>query len=553
MFLTTPARALATTFGLVLLASACGTDVARPATTAEHVDHEQVGGPSTLPAQPSTTVGEPADPRPSDTPTTPAAPAPDDEPDDGPDGLERVAASTVQIFAQGSFVDPEFGAYEGAGSGTGFVIDEGGIAVTNNHVVTGAGMLQVVVPGDDEPRNAKVVAVSECSDLAVIDIAGDDIPALDWYEGDVTPGLDVYAAGYPLSDPEYTLTRGIVAKADAIGDTGWASIDHTLEHDASTQPGNSGGPLVTAGGKVVGVNFATWGRTNTDQFFAIDAQDAQAVIAQLMTGVDVDSLGINGQAVVSDDGTLAGVWVSGVASGSPADLAGLAPGDIVTRIEGVSIGTDGTMRDYCDVLRSHDASDTLSLEVLRFATSEVLTGQINGAPLTTAFSFADELDDQAADGAAYTEYTMVTDDTGTLSVSVPVEWFDLDGAPVDIDGVSSPSIVAAPNVSDFLGTWNAPGVQFVASEALAGYTADELLDLAALPDCVSDGREDYDDGAFAGRYEMFSSCGGTATSAIVVAAFPPDSSYGVLVVVQVVSDADLAALDQVLRSFDVLA
>ena len=109
------------------------------------------------------------------------------------------------------------------------------------------------------------------------------------------------------------------------------------------------------------------------------------------------------------------------------------------------------------------------------------------------------------------------------------------------------------SVADFTSTWDVPGVQFVASEALAGYSADDLLDLAALSDCVSEGRDDYDDGAFAGRYEMLSSCGGTATSTVVVAAFPPDSTYGGLVTVQVVTDADLAALDEVLRSFDVIA
>jgi serine protease Do len=94
-------------------------------------------------------------------------------------------------------------------------------------------------------------------------------------------------------------------------------------------------------------------------------------------------------------------------------------------------------------------------------------------------------------------------------------------------------------------------VQFVASEALAGYTADELLDFAASSECVSEGRDEYDDGVFAGRFEAFSDCGGTGAVSIVVAAFPDDGSYGVLVAVQVVTDADLVALDEVLNSFDV--
>ncbi|MEZ5217190.1 MAG: hypothetical protein R2715_11565 [Ilumatobacteraceae bacterium] len=93
-------------------------------------------------------------------------------------------------------------------------------------------------------------------------------------------------------------------------------------------------------------------------------------------------------------------------------------------------------------------------------------------------------------------------------------------------------------------------MQFVASEALVAYNSDELLDLAAPADaCTSIGREPYDDGYFTGQFETWSSCGGTDAAMVIVAAYPPDGSYGVLVVVQVVTDADLEALDQILRSF----
>lgn len=538
----TPSRLLAaaTLVALGLSVSACGgskTVIAQPGTT--DTTEPGVVLPSTIP--PGTTTPDDITDTTQPTDTTPAT----------ANGLDGVAASTIQIVAQGTFVDPEFGAYEAAGTGSGFIIDKNGLAVTNNHVVVGAGLIQVYVAGEEKPRNAKVLGVSECSDLAVIDIDGDTLPTLSWYEGDVAPGLEIYAAGFPLSDPEYTLTRGIVSKGDTIGDTGWASVDHVIEHDAAIQPGNSGGPLVTEAGEVVGINYATWSRTNTDQYYAIESSDARSIIDQLAAGKDVDSLGINGKTVISEEGDFTGVWVSGVASGSPADKTGIQAGDIITRLEGVSMGTDGTMSDYCDVMRTHQPGDVLSVEVIRQSTAELLNGQFNGDELTTTFSFADEFEDESADGADYTDYVTVTDDSGTLTVSVPSAWADVDGAPLDLDGVSSPSILASTSVADFQNNWDVPGVQFVASEALVGYTADELLDLAASDECVSEGRDDYDDGAFFGRFEAYSDCGGTGATSIVVAAFPADGSYGVLVAVQVVTDADLVALDEVLRTFNV--
>lgn len=528
--------------GVALLASACGDDAKalgdRPTDTTEAVD------------EPATTATTGT----TDTPavTLPVSTVPPTTAGQQVGSLDQVQAATVQIVAQGTFADPEFGSYEAVGRGSGFVVDPSGIAVTNHHVVGGAGLIQVYVQGEDKPRNAKVLGVSECSDLAVIDIEGDPLPSLSWYDGTVQPGLEVYAAGYPLGDPEFTLTRGIVSKADAAGETQWASIDHVIEHDASTQPGNSGGPLVSADGEVVAINYASGSFTNTDQFFSIEASDAAGIIAQMTAGNDVDSIGVNGQVVMSDDGTIAGLWVAGVESGSPADDTGIEPGDIITRVEGVSVGTDGTMADYCDVMRTHNPGDVLSVEVLRFATQEVLTGQFNGEYLTTAFSFAEQVDTADA-GTEYTDYTTVTDDSGMLTVSVPTAWADVDGAPIDIDGVSSPSIIASSSVADYNARWDVPGVQFVASSALAGYTPDELLDLAASSDCTFEGREAYDDGAFVGSFDTYSNCGGTTASTIVVAAFPPDSSYAVLVIVQVVTEADLVALDEVLRTFNVVA
>ena len=257
-----------------------------------------------------------------------------------------------------------------AGSGSGFIIDPSGLAVTNNHVVTGAATLEVYVGGDlDKSYNASVVGVSECNDLALIQIdTKDPLPTLAWQDTEPTVGQEVYAAGFPLGDPEFTLTRGIVAKAQASGETPWASIDSTIEHDANIQPGNSGGPLVGADGHVVAVNYATGSQTNTSQFFAIESELAQDVVDELKNG-DFETLGINGQAVLDEEAGIAGVWVSGVAPGSAVDEAGVLPGDIVTSLNGLPIGTDGTMKDYCDVIRTSGEGRPIEIEVLRYDTS----------------------------------------------------------------------------------------------------------------------------------------------------------------------------------------
>jgi serine protease Do len=109
-----------------------------------------------------------------------------------------------------------------------------------------------------------------------------------WREGSVDVGLDVYAAGFPLGDPEYTLTRGIVSKARADGDRAWTSVDYVLEHDANIQPGNSGGPLVDDEGHVVGVNYSGGFAALAAQYYAIARDEALPVIEQLREGNDVN-------------------------------------------------------------------------------------------------------------------------------------------------------------------------------------------------------------------------------------------------------------------------
>lgn len=467
--------------------------------------------------------------------------------------LQDVRQATVRIEAQGSFVDPEFGAImNAAGQGTGFIIDPSGLAVTNNHVVTGAALLRVYVEGEDEPRNARVLGVSECSDLAVIDIEGEGLPYLDWRQDDIPVGLDIYVAGFPLAgNEEFTLTRGIVSKADADGETNWASVDRVLEVDATINPGNSGGPLVDADGRVVGVNYASSNQTN--QYFSISRDEAVPVIDQLKTGTDVDAIGINGQAV-TDGESIFGIWVASVESGSPAAEAGIEAGDILTMLEGLVLATDGTMSSYCDILRGRDPGDTMAIEVLRLSSGEILGGELNGTSLevTGTLGAGQTPPDGSTTGAAYSGFAQVQDDSGTLLMSVPVEWTDVDGEPWLLSGEDvGVAITASSDVNAYRNTWTTPGAFFGASNSLAAeYDAAGFLDQIDLSsDCVYDGRSPYEDPLYTGFYDSYSNCGGQGTRFIVLSAQPAARNVLLMVQVQMVSDADNEALEQILNSF----
>ena len=490
------------------------------------------------------------------TSTTAAAETTTTTEDPGPasvSSLAEVRSAVVQILAEGSFVDPVEGQVSNVtGSGTGFIINPAGIAVTNNHVVTGAAFLQVLVDGYDDPLNARVLGVSECSDLAVIDIDGDGFPFLDWYEGDVTTGTSVYAPGYPLGDPEFTLTEGIVSKEKAGGETDWASVDSVIEHTAQILPGNSGGPLVTEDGAIVAVNYA--GYNEFDLNYAIGRDEVYRILDQLQAGENVTSIGVNGTAFVSDE--LSGIWVSAVESGSPAALLGIRGGDIITEIEGLVMATDGTMSDYCDILRSHGPDDPLAVEVLRFETEEFLEGVLNqDDELTVSFSFAQELGDEVLDGsqAAYA-YTDVFDDDGLLYMQIPTTWADVNGALWEEEGrVVGNAIRAAPTLDGFYGTWTTPGVFFGASSVLAqenepGFLL-EISDLSG--DCFYDGTYDYEDAVYSGAYDLWFDCGGTDTTFLVLEAYPAGGEFVAYVQIQIVTDADLDALDTILATFDV--
>jgi len=483
-------------------------------------------------------------------PSATAAPSPSPSTGGAVGSFDEAIDAVLQIEAVGTFRDPEEGERVESGRGSGFVIGPSGIAVTNNHVVTGAASLKVWLGPDREEHAARVLGASECADLAVIEI--DDVttvPYLDWYDGEVRPGLDIYVAGFPLGDPEYTLTRGIVSRAHGILDENWAWVEDSIEHDAATNPGNSGGPVITAEGRVVGVHYA--GDPNTQQHWAIAGGEARSVVEKLREGNDLYSIGVNGTAFAETDMT--GIWVYSVKPGSPAAKAGVIAGDVITRLSSVALAAEGTMREYCEILRSHRPTDVMPVQVLRADTQEVLEGEINGAPLKVATSFAE--DEGTTDD--YPEYVERTDDTGTISIEFPTAWSDVSTTTWQHEGEDvGVVVVAAPDIDAWHDGWDVPGVFFGASRSLpAEYTPTSFLALSDFSsDCKDVARDVYEDALYTGQYQIWRECGPDGKAALLeVVAEPADQSFLLLVQVQALEDRDFSALDRILDTFQLVS
>ncbi len=526
------------------------------------------------PTNPPPTNPPPTDtPKPTDTPAPTETPKPTDTPapTDTPVPTESGAVHTLKdlqkamifIVAEGSWREPEGWNVNVGYSGSGFIIDPSGIAVTNNHVVTGAALLKVYVGGEDKPRNARVLAVSECSDLAVLDIEGDGYPYMEWYDQPLEVGTKVYAAGYP--DGLYTLTDGIISVTEAPGETIWSSVDYVIQHSAKINPGNSGGPLVSEDGKVIGVNYA--GISTSDQNFAISEDEALPIIDQLRAGKDVDTIGINGITLYGytdpNGDPLYGIWVRSVEPGSPADKTRIQSGDILYQMAGQVLATDGTMADYCDIIRSHGPGDTVDVSVLRYDDMTYLEGQLNGRELAVAADLGGTVSGEAGNAdlstTTYSDYVTVQDDYGAIQISIPVEWSDVNGSEWVDDGKTIGAMIsAAADLDKFNNTWEESGVLFGVSDDLAtlgGYI--QLLDIFSpyyRDNCTAEGRFDYEDEVYRGKYDLFSACGGGDNVFIVMTGVPKQDSSSMLflLAMQITKEADYDAMTEILQSFDVV-
>jgi len=276
------------------------------------------------------------------------------------DAVKKAAPAIVNIYTakvvteQTRYADPVFQYFFGAPTphkrmqtslGSGVIMSEQGIILTNHHVVADATEIQVSLT-DGRTANAKVIGVDPDTDLAALAINLNKLPAVVLGSSDqMDVGDVVLAIGNPFGVGQ-TVTMGIVS-ATGRDHVGLNTFENFIQTDAAINPGNSGGGLIDAYGNLIGINTAIFSQSGGSQGigFAIPISLAKDVMKQLIEHGQVIRgwLGIETQnmtpAVAQSFGlsTTKGVLISGVLRQGPADLAGIEPGDLLTQINDTAI------------------------------------------------------------------------------------------------------------------------------------------------------------------------------------------------------------------------
>ena len=244
--------------------------------------------------------------------------------------------------------------------GSGFIWSNDGIVVTNNHVVEGASRITVNF-NDGNQLPARVLGVDPDSDLAVLRVDGKSFTAAPiGTSSDLMIGESVVAVGNPFG-LSGTVTTGVVS---ALGrsvpsETQGRTYTDFIQTDASINPGNSDGPLLNIEGKVIGINVAIYAQTQGIGF-AIPVDRAKKVIQDLLRYGEVHSAWIGAvtatltpeEAKRRGHNTARGALVVRVFSGSPADRAGIQPGDVITAVAGRAVDSREAFGTYTSTLAS---------------------------------------------------------------------------------------------------------------------------------------------------------------------------------------------------------
>jgi serine protease DegQ len=273
------------------------------------------------------------------------------------------------------------------GQGSGVIWDGAGIIVTNSHVVAGAGEVEVAF-ATGERVSADVRATDPRTDLAVLEVERDGLPAASFAERLPAVGELAVALGNPLGF-ENTATAGIVSglHRDIPSGGQTPALVNLIQTDAAISPGNSGGALVGAGGRVIGINVAYIPpeQRAVSLGFAIPAPDVIDVVSQLLEDGTVEHafLGVQPGPLTPQIAerfgidTDEGIIVLSVVEGSGAESAGVKAGDVITQVDGEPIRQ---VEDLLSALRERSPGDTVTLAILRGGGDEEIEVELTDRP-----------------------------------------------------------------------------------------------------------------------------------------------------------------------------
>ena len=264
-------------------------------------------------------------------------------------------------------------------TGSGFVYDTQGHVVTNQHVVDGAQSVSVKF-ANGRTYSATVVGADPSTDLAVIDVNAPASVLKPLELGDssaVEVGDGVIAIGSPFG-LDQTVTTGIVSALHRqITSPNNFSIDNAIQTDAAINHGNSGGPLLDMHGDVIGVNSQIESDSggNDGVGFAVPSNTISRIAAALIDNGSVEHayLGV----AIDDSTSTAGARLAEVRPGTPAARAGLKSGDVITKVDGTSIGSADELRQLVD---SKHPGDKVEVTVKRNGTTKTVTVTLGTRP-----------------------------------------------------------------------------------------------------------------------------------------------------------------------------
>ena len=309
--------------------------------------------------------------------------------------LSKVTPSVVNIYTkQRVRVNNPIAEFFGGGRipqeriqqslGSGVIVDAGrGLILTNNHVVEGADEVSVIL-SDGRSFEAQPIGSDPDTDIAVIRIPAENLTALPVADSSkLRVGDYVVAVGNPFGLGQ-TVTSGIVS---AVGRSGLQGLGYQnfIQTDASINPGNSGGALVNLNGELVGINVASFNPRgsaagNIGLGFAIPANLAKEIMRQLMAYGEVrrGSLGLDAENAQAQNGSYGkGAMVTRVYRGSPAEAAGIRPGDVIVMANGQRIDSADALSNLEGLL---PLGAPVRLEIVRGNQRLNISAQLRASP-----------------------------------------------------------------------------------------------------------------------------------------------------------------------------